>query len=84
MYTGAHCAEPASQSNARGAQHAPNGRTGVAYRPPVASYDASTGRLTWTDQQHRPEVVDAGGAQQVFGEDSWKWLLFQPALTSRG
>lgn len=84
MYTGAHCAEPASQSNARGAQHAPNGRTGVAYRPAVASYDASTGRLTWTDQQHRPEVVDAGGAQQVFGEDSWKWLLFQPALTSRG
>jgi phospholipid/cholesterol/gamma-HCH transport system substrate-binding protein len=84
MYTGAHCAEPASQSNARGAQHAPNGRTGVAYRPAVASYDANTGRLTWTDQQHRPEVVDAGGAQQVFGEDSWKWLLFQPALTSRG
>ena len=35
----AHCAEPAAQSNARGAQHAPQ-RAGAAYRSPVvASYD---------------------------------------------
>ncbi|HEY6933172.1 MAG TPA: MlaD family protein [Marmoricola sp.] len=82
MYTGAHCAEPASQSNARGAQHAPNGRTGVAYRAPVATYDARTGNVTWRQHRARPRVVSTGGAYQVFGEDSWKWLLFQPALTA--
>ncbi len=82
MNTRAHCAEPATQSDARGSQHAPNGRTGVAYRSPVATYDARTGKVAWTDQVHQPRVVDAGGAQQVFGEDSWKWLLFQPALTA--
>jgi phospholipid/cholesterol/gamma-HCH transport system substrate-binding protein len=81
MATGAHCAEPATQSDARGSQHAPNGRAGVAYRSPVAAYDASTGKVTWGDQG-QPRVVDAGGAQQVFGRDSWKWLLFQPALTA--
>ncbi|HET8602545.1 MAG TPA: MlaD family protein [Marmoricola sp.] len=82
MYTKAHCAEPATQSDARGAQHAPNGRTGVAYRAPVATYDARTGSLTWGDQQHGPQLIDAGGTAQVFGKDSWKWLLFQPAVTS--
>jgi phospholipid/cholesterol/gamma-HCH transport system substrate-binding protein len=84
MYTGAHCAEPASQSDARGSQHAPNGRTGVAYRSPVATYDASTGRVAWSDEAHRPRVVNTGGSGQVFGKDSWKWLLFQPALTAGG
>jgi phospholipid/cholesterol/gamma-HCH transport system substrate-binding protein len=82
MYTGAHCAEPASQSDARGSQHAPNGRTGVAYRSPVATYDARTGKVAWSDRAHRPRVVNTGGSGQVFGEDSWKWLLFQPALTA--
>jgi phospholipid/cholesterol/gamma-HCH transport system substrate-binding protein len=81
MAPGAHCAEPPTQSDARGSQHAPNGRAGVAYRSPVAAYDASTGKVTWGDQG-QPRVVDAGGAQQVFGRDSWKWLLFQPALTA--
>ena len=35
----AHCAEPAAESNPRGAQHAP--------QRPVASYDPATGELTW-------------------------------------
>jgi phospholipid/cholesterol/gamma-HCH transport system substrate-binding protein len=82
MYTKAHCAEPAGQSDARGSQHAPAGRTGVAYRSPVATYDARTGTVDWSP--HRARVVDSGGAQQVFGKDSWKWLLFQPALTAGG
>jgi hypothetical protein len=54
----------------------------VAYRSPVAAYDASTGKVAWSDQTHRPRVVNSGGSGQVFGEDSWKWLLFQPALTA--
>ncbi|MDQ6688345.1 MAG: MCE family protein [Actinomycetota bacterium] len=93
MYVKAHCAEPASQSNARGAQNAPNGRTGVNYRPapatpgpPVATYDLQRRSLTWADQSRAsssPRVVYTGGAAQLFGKaDSWKWLLLSPALGS--
>ena len=49
MNENARCTEPASQSNARGAQHAP-GRAGAAYRAPVvASYDAKSGKVDWLD-----------------------------------
>ena len=34
MNVNAHCTEPASQSDARGAQHAPSNRPGAAYRAP--------------------------------------------------
>jgi phospholipid/cholesterol/gamma-HCH transport system substrate-binding protein len=74
----AHCSEPPSQSNARGAQNAP--RTGAAYRTPVATYDLSTGKAAWTDQQPQQNVVYDGGAAQLFGEDSWKTLLLQPVM----
>ena len=47
MNENARCTEPASQSNARGSQHAPQ-RAGAAYRAPVvASYDPDTGKLRW-------------------------------------
>ena len=49
MNVNARCTEPASQSDARGAQHAPANRPGAAYRAPVAAYDPTTGRLTWGD-----------------------------------
>jgi phospholipid/cholesterol/gamma-HCH transport system substrate-binding protein len=74
----AHCSEPASKSNARGAQNAP--RTGAAYRAPVATYDLSTGKAAWTDQQPQQNVVYDGGAAQLYGEDSWKTLLLQPVM----
>jgi phospholipid/cholesterol/gamma-HCH transport system substrate-binding protein len=74
----AHCSEPASVSNARGAQNAP--RTGTAYRAPVATYDLGTGRTTWTDQSSKSNVVYDGGAAQLYGEDSWKSLLLQPVM----
>ncbi|MCW2784232.1 MAG: virulence factor Mce family protein [Marmoricola sp.] len=76
----ARCTEPASKSNARGSQNAP--RTGAAYRAafgsPVASYDTSTGTTTWSDQAGN--VVYDGGAERLYGTDSWKSLLLQPAL----
>jgi len=74
MVMDAHCAEPASQSNARGAAHAP--RAGAAYRAPVvASYDSGTGQLTWTDEA--PEV-SSSLAPAAFGADTWRWLYLQP------
>jgi len=80
MNTQAHCAEPQSQSNPRGAQWAP--RAGTAYRPPVvASYDGGTGTVHYGDIPR--SVTYTGGAASVFGEASWKWLLLQP-LTDGG
>jgi phospholipid/cholesterol/gamma-HCH transport system substrate-binding protein len=74
----AHCAEPATKTNARGAQNAP--RTGAAYRTPVATYDLGTGTTTWNDQASASNVAYDGGAAQLFGEDSWKSLLLQPVM----
>lgn len=79
MATGAHCAEPQAQTNARGAQWTPRGRAGAAYRAPVVgTYDSSTGKLTYTDQNPSDAVTYTGGAASIMGEESWKWLLLQP------
>jgi len=79
MATGAHCSEPQSQSNPRGAQWAPRNRAGAAYRAPVVgSYDATTGNVTYTDRNPSDAVTYTGGAAAIMGEESWKWLLLQP------
>ena len=79
MNVNAHCAEPASKTNARGAQNAP--RVGTSYRSaPVATYDLGTGKTTWNDQTSAPGVVYDGGAARTFGEDSWASLLLQPVM----
>ncbi len=78
MNESARCTEPASKSNARGAQHAPR-RAGPSYRAPVVgSYDRDTGKLTYTDTNPSGDVTYTGGAATLMGEDSWKWLLMQP------
>jgi phospholipid/cholesterol/gamma-HCH transport system substrate-binding protein len=66
--------------NFRGAEKAPSGRTGTSYRSPVATYDASTGKMTWADQDTSAKIAYDGGAAQLYGEDSWKQMLLQPAL----
>ena len=78
MRTNVGCAD--GGKNLRGAEKSPAGRTGAAYRSPVATYDASTGKVTWGDQDTSARVAYDGGAAQLFGEDSWKWMLLQPAL----
>ena len=78
MNTRAHCAEPGSQSNPRGAQHAPANRPAPAYRVPVASYDPDTHRLTWGSRVPS-RLADAGSpAPATLGEETWKWLYLQP------
>lgn len=72
----AHCAEPPTRTNARGAQNAPRPRT--APGPAVASYDLGSGALTWAGQGER--VAYDGGAAALYGEDSWKSLLLHPLL----
>ena len=77
MDSDARCAEPASQSNARGAQNVQ--RAGAAYRAPVvASYDPATKKLTWGDKVD-PDLSQPGrAAPATLGEESWKWLFLQP------
>jgi phospholipid/cholesterol/gamma-HCH transport system substrate-binding protein len=73
--TAAHCAEPASQSSARGAQHAP---APLNRAPVVATYDPRTARLAPAKEDPMADVVSSGGSAQALGEDSWKWLLLAP------
>jgi phospholipid/cholesterol/gamma-HCH transport system substrate-binding protein len=78
----AHCAEPGTQSNPRGAQHAPSNRPAPHFRTPIASYDPSTGRLTW-GRHVSPRLADTGTpAPATLGEESWKWLLLQPLAST--
>ncbi len=74
------CEEPATQSNARGAQHAP--RAAADYDAPVvASYDPETGDLRWGSKVpgglRNPGTV----APSTLGKESWKWLFLQPLAT---
>lgn len=75
LNTAAHCAEPAGQSSARGAQHAPAPRNRA---PVVATYDPGTGRLAPADEDPMSGVVSSGDGARLLGEDSWKWLLTTP------
>jgi phospholipid/cholesterol/gamma-HCH transport system substrate-binding protein len=70
----AHCAEPAAESNPRGAQHAPR---------PGAFVDPATGEVTWGSRA--PSGLSNPGtvAPSTLGEESWKWLFLQPLTTSQ-
>jgi phospholipid/cholesterol/gamma-HCH transport system substrate-binding protein len=83
MNVNAHCAEPGSQSNPRGAQHAPSNRPAASYRTPVAWYDPATHRLTWGSRV--PSRLDDAGtpAPATLGEETWKWLYLQPLTSGR-
>ena len=78
MDTSAGCAD--GGTNFRGAEKSPANRAGTAYRSPVATYDAGTGDVAWRDEATQGRVAYDGGAQALFGDDSWKWTLLQPSL----
>jgi hypothetical protein len=48
----------------------------------VATYDEGTGKVIWGTPATEPKahVAYDGGGAQLFGDDSWKWMLFQPSL----
>jgi phospholipid/cholesterol/gamma-HCH transport system substrate-binding protein len=73
MNTRAHCAEPPTRSNPRGAQNAPAYRT-APFAPVVASYDG--GRVLWGRDLSAPDSL----APRTLGGDSWKWLFLQPLM----
>jgi phospholipid/cholesterol/gamma-HCH transport system substrate-binding protein len=83
MNFAAHCAEPGSQSDARGAAHAPANRPGADYRAPVASYDPATQHVTWGSRVPRGLDDPGSPAPATLGEEQWKWLYLQPLTSSR-
>jgi phospholipid/cholesterol/gamma-HCH transport system substrate-binding protein len=81
--TDARCTAPrGSDTSVRGAQNAPGsfGRGGfgganrAAY---VSPYDPETGAAVGPDGT-LVEIGSTGGEQNVFGKDSWQWLLVGP------
>jgi phospholipid/cholesterol/gamma-HCH transport system substrate-binding protein len=78
MRTDAGCKD--GSTNLRGAEKAPAGNAAAANRPPVATYDARTGKVTWSDQDPSANIAYDGGAAQLYGADSWKSMLLQPSL----
>ena len=88
MNVNARCDEPATESNARGAQNAPRARNaprpGTLFDAPiVASYDPETGQLRWGSKID-PRLAPAGSVSlPANGEESWKWLFLQPLTPSQ-
>ena len=78
MDTDARCTEPATKSNPRGAQNAPQRAPANYDSPVVASYDPMTQKLTWG----APSTAQSAGtvAPRSLGEESWKWLYLQPLM----
>jgi phospholipid/cholesterol/gamma-HCH transport system substrate-binding protein len=80
--TGARCTARGGGTSVRGAQNAPgasgHGSTGgadpAAY---ITPYDPETGTATGPDGTP-VEIGSTGGEQNVFGKDSWQWLLVGP------
>lgn len=71
--TKAHCSEPITQGNVRGAQNAPRA---------VASYNETNHRITWgtpASSSARPSTP----APAALGADNWKWLYLEPLTTGK-
>lgn len=74
----AGCQNTSGDITPRGSQFSP--RVGVNYRPPVATYDARTGQVTWAGQGASAPSTAWSSDAASFGKDSWKWILLQPAM----
>ena len=84
MNTKAGCTDTTGTTTPRGSQMAPG--VGANDRAPVASYDASTGKVTWTQETSaktsESTPISSAQAPLKYGDDAWKWLLLEPASLS--
>ena len=74
----AHCAEPPSVSNARGAQNVP--RAGSAVDSPVVVLRPRLRTLTWGADQHLPATQPGSLPPASMGKESWTWLYLRPLM----
>ena len=78
------CTEPASKSNARGAQNIQAPRPATGWGPADFAYDPETGTVT-SDPAEVARLERSGSvAPRSLGEETWKWLYLQPLLTRDG
>ncbi len=74
------CTEPASKSNARGAQNIQAPRPATGWGPADLAYDPETGTVT-SDPAEVARLERTGSvAPRSLGEETWKWLYLQPLL----
>lgn len=70
--TTAHCTDPPTQTDARGANQAPR-PAASNYRAPIATY--AQGKVTWSDQ-----AAPSGTGSLNTGKDGLAWLMFASAM----
>ncbi|MFI2345762.1 MCE family protein [Streptomyces sp. NPDC019443] len=78
--TAARCTAPrGGKTSVRGAQNAPgaSGSGGAGPAAFITPYDPETGAAAGPDGSF-VEIGSTGGEQNVFGKDSWQWLLVGP------
>jgi phospholipid/cholesterol/gamma-HCH transport system substrate-binding protein len=78
--TSARCTAPrGGKTSVRGAQNAPgaSGSGGAGPAAFITPYDPETGAAAGPDGSF-VEIGSTGGEQNVFGKDSWQWLLVGP------
>ncbi|MDQ0939892.1 MCE family protein [Streptomyces sp. V1I1] len=78
--TAARCTAPrGGKTSVRGAQNAPgaSGSSGAGPAAFITPYDPETGAAAGPDGSF-VEIGSTGGEQNVFGKDSWQWLLVGP------
>jgi phospholipid/cholesterol/gamma-HCH transport system substrate-binding protein len=80
MEEGAGCSEPASKSNARGAQNIQAPRAAPGWGDADLAYDPGTGELVSDPGEIARLLGRRPAAPRTLGEDSWKWLYLEPLL----
>lgn len=82
MNEDARCTEPASKSNARGAQNIQAPRAATGWGSADFAYDPETGSLTSDPATIQSLVGRRWAAPGTLGDDSWKWLFLEPLLSA--
>jgi phospholipid/cholesterol/gamma-HCH transport system substrate-binding protein len=80
MNEDARCTEPASKSNARGAQNIQAPRAATGWGTADFAYDPESGAVTSDPAEIRRLLGARATAPGTLGSDSWKWLYLEPLL----
>jgi phospholipid/cholesterol/gamma-HCH transport system substrate-binding protein len=80
MNEDARCTEPASKSNARGAQNIQAPRAATGWGAADFAYDPESGAVTSDPAEIRRLLGARADAPATLGRDSWKWLYLEPLL----
>lgn len=83
MKEDAGCTEPASKSNARGAQNIQAPRAATGWGEVDFAHDPKTGTVTSDPAEIRRLLGERPSAPRTLGDDSWKWLYLEPLLGGR-